>query len=403
MPSLSSAVLSPVDQKSTYIRMDDPSYVNVLVDTKATLVWPWVDVKVGTKNPGWLGQIVAGRDASSYYSRRETRFSQTPSQAEVHYDFGPAAWLKYQAVDLFSWVGPHPNPSGVTDATLRDIALSRIKRRINNSNEGFKALVPLLELRDLRRTVNGAVALTTDLIESLIEIKRTRGRSAFRYASKAWLTFGFGISPILRDIDNLSKSITAFLTKEGHVDRVVGTASKEWITQSTGDAITGAYLAPVRYTTRAQHSLSYRFIAGWRFSVNSATGYGAASHFGFTLPELVPALWEATAFSWVADYFGTIGAYLDDVFVGQAGESVYVLENRSYRVSSISTMVHYSDSPNALFVRNVPGIGTMDSYDFERTPQASLPPRILRWKTTDEIGIFAVTKLLNLASILGSK
>lgn len=358
-------------------------------------------------NPLWMKKVLLGQDASNKYRRYETTLhSQSPMLAVMLYQYlTTRSMMVVKYNNQFAW--PSAN---VTDSTLRDQALARVKRRINNMTETYQSLIPLAELRELRGLVGSLTSITTDTVKMIAELKRTKGRSLFSHVSKLWLTYSFGVRPMMADALDLSNSIWAYLTK-GDIknSRVRGTASKEWVTQSNtwATGVTGTYLLPVKYRYSTACYLSYRFTGAWNFNLRSNADYSALAHFGVTPPALVPALWETTAFSWVADYFGTLGDFLEDQFIGQAGSSAYFVENRYYRARTTGVLRGDFPSSNASQTftpkYDIPGTWDVERFELDRTPLASLPSRILRWKTMDEMGLRGVTKLLNLTAVLLSK
>lgn len=294
-------------------------------------------------------------------------------------------------------------PTGITDDVLRDQALAKVKRKLQGEVKSFEALVPLAEARDLSRTVRSAVELTTSVVKELLEIKRTRGKSAIRYASKAWLTYGFGISPILDDIHNLNVAISAHLLREDRMIRISSSANKKWLSSLPQVTTTFNRLARAVYNTRVEHYLSYRYVAGFNLPLKSSNNYGAHQQFGTDLPSLAGALWEATVFSWVADYFSNVGEYLSDTFEAPVGIPLYITLNRLY-IAKFESVGVPDFEPNVLVHSRVDGEASGRYLEFDRTliPGNALPRRKLRFRTHEEIADHGVTKLLNLAALLGS-
>lgn len=364
----------------------------------------WQNVLTRNSNPLWLKKVMSGTDASTAYSRSETSCKYLRRALAISQLISPTYSNQPQLFvsDLTILRGlPDVN---VTDSTLRDQALTRVKRRINNMTETYQSLIPLAELRELRGLVGSLTHMTTDTVKMIAELKRTKGKSLFSHVSKLWLTYSFGARPLMADIHDVSNSIWAYLTK-GDIkkSKVSGKASKEWLSRTTWQTTTGIGLMPARWMANKHSYLSYRFVGAWQFNLRSATDYSALAHFGVTPPALVPALWETTALSWVVDYFTTVGDFLEDQFVGHAGSSVYFVENRLYRSTSVGTVDHTIPASTATdkwsWKYNFPGGHETTRLEFSRTPLASLPSRILRWKTMDETGLNAVTKLLNLTAV----
>jgi len=263
-------------------------------------------------------------------------------------------------------------------------------------------LVPVAEIRDLSTTVKSLANLSLELMYNLINIRKTRGRSVLKFASKAWLTYGFGVRPLLDDVDSIIKSIQKYKDRNDHFVKLTGTAKRDWVTGYTGSNVTGNFVAPIASKTRVYHTLSYRWIAGLWLNLLSANTYTQQKHFGTELPDVLPALWEYTAFSWVADYFANVGELLEDVFWTPPGDSVYVLYNRKYTASFDQAVYHVPNVLDKAIFVDRPAMQRYTYWEFERSPQPSLPHIGFRFRTVDEVAKYGVSKLLNLVSVLNS-
>lgn len=122
------------------------------------------------------------------------------------------------------------------------------------------------------------------------------------------------------------------------------------------------------------------------------------------LPSLIPAFWELVPYSWVVDYFTTVGSFLDDTFVADQGKCIYVVECKKYTVKAMSTFVHVPNNSNCNIVSGYCEPAMAEWYSFRRTPLSKFPDRKLRFKTMAEIGgLGAFNKVLNLAAVLAGR
>lgn len=380
--------------------------------------------KEKVSNPDWKVKISKRQDASTPYHWRGV--TATPAKGsvrlQIYLDGYPSSGRTY-ARESITWPCRVPVVSlAQEDVALADLAVTRLKRKLGNRTQSFNSIIPLAELRELRQTVDGMATTTMKVLLALSDVKRTLKRTvrdvkdparlrkslvrAYKDASNIWLTYSFGVSPMMSTILDVNKSIASYLTRYDSIDRLTGSATKEWNTPEyrSDQAVTAVIGSYLETYTQAKHKLQYKYIAGHRFSLQSANDYGALDHYGIRPPSLVPALWELTAFSWVVDYFTTAGAFLDDTFTGTTGNSIYVIENRKYTIEA-STRVQYNKTytegnPSYLewVTTSVPG--KLYGHDFRRTVLNAYPPRVLRFRTLDEVGLNGVSKLLNLASIL---
>lgn len=365
------------------------------------------DERLTNSNPNFKQVIAKHGDASSPYYRRKC--FHTPEVVSGQ------SWSAPFAVDP-AWpyattgsdlsvgraLGPFHQVFSGDDTALKDLALARLKRKLSNHTKEFQALVPLAEVRDLRTTIVGAANITMKLVKDLVSIKRRLStKGAADLAAETWLTWSFGIAPTLSDIENLQESISHYLNANDYSVRLSGTASKDWKSRFTLGDMSALVNANLFTFNDYYHTLSYRYVAGFDLNIKSANNYGLSSHLGFEWTALPSTLWELTAFSWIVDYFSTVGAYLEDVFSSSPTTTRYCTLNRRYTVEG-ATYGEY---------RKVPGVncavteqhctpGPFKYYSFSREVLTQLPTRALRFKSVDEIGINAVNRLLNLASLL---
>lgn len=354
------------------------------------------DFRYVESDPSYKIKIAKRQDATRTYAIYGVSYDL---QALKGWGSDPSVDVKYSdSSTMFADVAS--TPSFLTDdPALSGLALTRLKRKLKRHIGSFDSLVPLAEIRDLRTTVKGLAELTTSLVKELIDIKRTRGRSAGRYASKAWLTYGFGLRPMIADADAICKSIVKYLERTDHSVRLAGSASRDWFSYGTNGAITSNRLGAYNNRWQMHHTLSYRYLALFYLPLRSSNSYGTSDHFGIGFPELIPAFWEATAFSWVVDYFTNVGEFLDDAFTSPPGDTIYVLKNTRLDIAGVADSYH---TPSK-FLSSSGGRMSFKFSLFTREPLGTQLPRVgLRVRSVDEIGKYGVSKLLNLVSILGT-
>jgi len=393
-------------QKSTYTLSDIPGTFE-LASINTTLAYgPTNDVTIGTNDRDWKVKIARGSDASGYYFRngRYCKFKNATATTQSQ------SWLSpfrvTNGINNFRGLLQWPDLSVVSDPVLLDQALAKIKRQIRQYDGDFNLMVPMAELGDLRSTIRGTADLATNLMKDLINIKKTRGASAAKYASKAWLNFNFGVKPMLSDAREIAESIAKYLNRQQGIKPLHGSASRSWVTSGKAVGFTGTYHARMRTDFAQVNNLSYKFTGAYNLVVNASNNFGIAAHLHLDPSGLLPAAWELIPYSWVVDYFTTMGAFLDDIFTSPGGSSKFLTCSRRYTCDYTETISHYLSPgafPNERYVRfddNTPGVGYVSLYEFERTVYSSIPSLSLRLKTIDEVGKHAVNKLLNLSSLL---
>jgi len=293
------------------------------------------------------------------------------------------------------------------DQGLYDRVAGIMRAKIAKSTPQFQSLVPMAEIGELRGTIRGLTYATHNMVAAMIELKRGRLKNfheAAKHASDIWLTFSFGVRPMLNDIDALSKQIADTLyAKHGNI--TVGTTqSKNWVSQGTAHGTKVALYANARGVPRYSHELTYRCSAGINPVITSGNNYTAVNDYGLGLNFAVPALWNVYPYSWVVDYFSTVGDYLEDTFIGTPGNTVYCSLTQTYKrlmICDYSQDLRSLPSGGVGFCSN--GSAFMRIYQTTRSSLPAIPARSLRFKTADEIAQGGVSKLLNLAALLPGK
>lgn len=349
-------------------------------------------------DPNWLALVEKGQSASHHYSKIEVTYR--PRRTNVYtvekYPGNASRVSDFSGSFIYDpWLFANRSD----DSALADLALKRLKSRIAEYEQSYQAFAPAAELRELRGLVVSAAFSATDLVYALLKIKKTKGKSAAQFASHTWLNWSFAISPTLSDIKNLASVIQQELNDPGGRKFTVrGSAKKDWVTSTTLNN-SSSFGGNSKIKARCEHNLSYRYVAGLKSAVRSANNYSTLSQFGIGVPQLVPALWELTAFSWLFDYFSTVGDYLEDTFTVDQNQSIYCVRTKKY----ICDVVFNVGPSEGYYVTGSTVSGTPSSGSFFETirlPSSSIPSRQLRFKTVDEIGKGAISKLLNLGSIL---
>jgi hypothetical protein len=366
--------------------------------------------KTTNSDPNYRVKIARRLNASQGYTKTWFSYFIRPTSASTFFfdKKGNPNYKVWSTGTMWS-IGLVPSSVVMTNTDAADIAVTRLKRKIQSHVKDMNALIPLVELRELRQTIAGGINLSTNLITALIHIKRTKGLSAYKYASEAWLTYNFGIKPLVSEIKSTTESINAFLARTDHSAKLSGkSSSKDSIVRTTGSLKTtggsACYGATIQQAMRRVSEFDYMVQALCVFSLRSANDYNAMQHFGASPSALVPAAWELTALSWVVDYFTTVGEYLDDTFTCTPVSTVYVNQTRKAVARGFTTFSHTATvhvNNGFLLTGDTGGESSWEYHEFERTVLATIPHRIVRIRTVDEVGKYSLNKLLNLCSVFG--
>jgi len=389
----------------------------------------------GYNNSDWDVLIDSHQDATSNYTR--------VAYDKIDTHIGRTYYLdkpgNYGVSDAYhtSLLLPTSIPSNADVISCKDIALAKLKKKLAEDTPRETGLTFLAELGKTRKLVAQVAQSTTNILSYLIMLNRGfrkpyRHRNVYRLndgldriiprdrirwrdtpygyhnrdvlalASDAWLNWSFGVKPLMYDVENSANALAAYLLRENYHQRYYGHHTVYWHaaqrinrTYSSGGAPGVSW-----YSDRNEQHMEYRceYNAGVSVPMRSGNSYTLNKAFGFTFGDIVPTLWEITPYSWVFDYFTTVGEFLEDTFVGDAGYPYYVCFSEKFTCQSIISWYNVMTSLNW---GDSIGQTSGQVVIFKRTKLApTIPRRALRFKTYDEIGKNAVNKVLNLASVL---
>lgn len=388
------------------------------------------ETKIGQKDTDWRLKIAKSQDATGPYTRK------CWDHIVPHYT-NIRAWTTNGSGDLaeqnmlnMEFSAHNIAGSGNVDNALADRALARLKSKISNQYlHNARMFVPTAELRELRKSIKDAASHTEVALEAIYKAlfvaknvkklrlprnlaKQVRAREiserrerTIDYIQSTWLQWSFGMAPLISDIMGALESVDRFLDRPMNKMRVRTSATKEW--QGGFKSVSGNQNGwSTDITANAHYTLQYAYVAGLDFDVFSANNYGIAKHLGYdNFGSQVPSLiWELTAFSWVFDYFTTVGAYMNDTFVFPSGFTTYIVRTRKYtcQIDERCDMVESQNQIgwyNHAILDSVIEPGYAKYIELQREKLTSLPRRSIRVKSLDEIGQNAVSKLLNLGAL----
>lgn len=351
-------------------------------------------------DPDWRTKVATLQNATNPYSRKGSNFVSpriSGSMKWISVSEPTRPWLTIAR--FYGQSAPIVYPE--SDSVLADMALKKLKRKLNGRVGDFQASVPAAELRELKTTVEQVMSMSMELFKGLIRIKRTKGASAFKAASHAWLAFGFGVSPLVNDTKEILKSIQKYMERKDQILKLSAQAGRDWVSTRTVYPYDST-ATQCRYglTYVEEHSLSYRYTCGFDLNIRSANDYTLVDHLHFEIGALAPIFWELTPWSWVLDYFGTVGAFLDDEFSSDPSKFLWGCLNRRYTYKALVIPSLSGFSPKQIYTRDEYQEGSIEYFSFDRSTLTTLPSLALRWKTPAEMRKFGLNKLTNLAAVL---
>lgn len=371
------------------------------------------DLLNSSDNPDFQVNIAKRIDAGSDYLRkRELKLELLKAFATCKYNNSYYTGNVSLYPSQFSHVDYTANDTGIF-LSNREIALKRLKRKLSVKEGRFDALIPIAEAKDLKTTVQSMVSLTGDFLNGVVNFKRgLKGNpkkavsNLSKFVSEAWLTYSFGIKPTVSDFEGLVDSISSRLERPRSIRELGGqTYDFQDTPQVVSNYIAGSFLSPdssilVKTTGRFHHKMVWIYTAGRYIDLQSSShNITRSDQFGLNWSKIVPAAWELCPYSWLVDYFVTVGDFVDNVFESPANNTIY-----NYLTVFQKSVLHTStDFAVGKYVANPTKVVTSSPFrDIEivrRTRLAQLPHASLRIKTLDEIGANAVNKLSNLFAL----
>lgn len=398
MPTVTFPMRGVFRQTSRY-QLTDGSWRDYSVQSQETNLLIGIGARTTNSDPNWKAKISKGANMTlPYYV---SWYEQKPSVNSCE-AYNPVnsirSFDKTIRTGFEGW-----NPLTRTDPVLLDQVVASFKRKLSSHHVGSSSLgAPLAEIKEVRGLIGNASTLVSDTLKTLIEIKRTKGRSVVKYASAKWLEMNFGLLPLIDDIDAGVRSLASWLNRSDRPVRITSHALKHY-RSSYANRSAGAYGTWLELRESYDCELSYKLIGGYnlRLEATDSDGYNLRSHLGLRLCDLPSVAWELTAYSWVVDYFVTVGPWLDDMFYSPPGELKYLCLNRRFKADCLGQYSYASNGSTILSSSNSPASASL--FEFERTSLTTLPHAQLRFRTVDEIGNFGLSKVLNLASVLAGR
>jgi len=379
-----------------------PSIYNFYEDGKLSSYWDTIrlwgyNTKNGFGDTDFLNKIEKKQDATLPYERKvhHTR----AMKATVDWKVGRQHRFA-QRVDSLETLPKNFTPW--VDTSVNEIASNIFKSKFSEKYSEFQSLIPLAELKETRGLIRTTADITERLLLELIAIKRGRGsvKRISHLASDAWLQYSFAINPTIGDIESLLDTIGDHLTRNDMMFNISKGFTKN--RQSVVRGTNPSYLPDMtlNWSRSINEWVGYRYTGGYLLNLQSGNDYSTFKRFGLTYQSLPLVGWELTPFSWVVDYFTTMGDFLEETFTSQPGKSVFLCNTHKYTRVAITTGYFTPNAGNVKIVSQKvePEIS---SYTYmKRTQQSALPHRALRFKTYDEIAYRSINKLLNLSSVL---
>lgn len=379
-----------------------PGELPVVQESTGTDVQMGQTSRTTSGDANWRTKVFKKQDATNTY--RVTGFRDVHAPSARCRAINSAGGYPIEVYDRriqmdssYTLLGP------TTDADLLADVSARMKRKLRTKTGEMRALTPIVEFRDLARSAEGIANFCWDFVTLITNLRKFKpkvsARDFERMMADAWLNWNFGIAPLITDVDNAVVAMETFLARKDYPVRLSSAKEKTW-SNGSRTSLSNFQNVEVGCTSSVEHKLSYRITAGFDIKILSSNNYTAWDHYGINLKRVPVSLYELTGFSWMADYFVNIGAFLEDAWYTPPGVTRYISVARKYEAKAHLRLDYRPTHPKAVLTDQSVTDGKWLFYEFERSSLASLPSIDFRFKTRDETANYAVSKLLNLLAIL---
>jgi len=276
----------------------------------------------GVNNPRYKAQIAAGENAGTSLNVTGQTLQVFGGSNSATFKTSPTSKYSGDEIDCYLGLGPtYGSPS--FDSKAQAAAVKSLYSKIRQAHQQFAGGVFLGEIKE---TVGLILHPASNLVKlSLQHVARTqhkllrlkkkgyRAKQLTKAATDDYLTWVYGASPLMGDIEDLSKALQRILSDP---PRTRIKAKGEYATFTS--AVLGADELGSLYTDKAERLTSYSAVKYYGMFEEAKRDDGVlaqcqrvADLSGFNLRSFIPTVWELIPFSFVADYVVNIGDMLE--------------------------------------------------------------------------------------------
>lgn len=239
----------------------------------------------------------------------------------------------------------------------------------------------LKTLSMLRKPFSSALKLTQKILRKQTSLI-SRGMSASKALSSAWLEYRYGFQPLMYDISDLTTSLAAQKRLPFVVLRCSSKTELKCSPKATPFSHSYNYYTVFEGEYSVQSSCMIK--AGYRFKLKDSS-YGAflESSLGLSLRDVPNTVWELIPFSFVVDWFANVGSWIKTIcpnpnieilsaYLSTTKEDIYIDDYLRMKMDTAADGLPYGwlsvSSPNRIYsietlynrqVNNLPAHGSL--------------------------------------------
>lgn len=285
-----------------------------------------VDEKTGVTNPSWRKQIASFQNATTAYVRRSGVVRDKPGAISAEVIVTGDRRRVELSGDL---VRVATSLAQASETAAEQRARIDFYKKLKRTQTELAGGVFLGEIREAAALIRKPFIKIPELINGYsrqakaiarVPKKRLTWSQREKKLADAWLTTSFGILPLASDVEDAAKALASLLNQGRH-RRVRGIGIDELQSQSLtplslytpGDGSTGLKLA-LETHTESWAQCKVRYVGG---VVTRAVGPDLSSmpdisrRFGVGVSDFIPTIYELLPWSFLVDYFATVGDVLN--------------------------------------------------------------------------------------------
>jgi hypothetical protein len=397
------------------------------------------DVAAGFKNPLWRTQVRNGTQAGTPYTRevfrvveddlftmeyrQKAQFAVCPESHGFH---SQQLRMDRRSRSCFDPNALNHLPDQIPRAESQ--ANARLRTAIREEYEHMNSLITLAEGRQavaqLRRPYKAVQDQILKYLDSAdVKLKNLRGRNPSKWKklakarrdaemrnalAESWLETTFGLVPTLSDAKAATEALARFIN---------GSATRRSAVKGYGEAVSysspgpstavlgGHFRATRNIRTTTTDTVVYR--AGLRLdTVTNMTDFGRLKDvYGFQPRNFLPTLYEVIPYSWLVDYFTTLGSAINLNTISTA-KVLWVVKSTKRRTVRESIWVPDFSVAMSLGSQYAGGSGRTGKNVYERTTVARetlvgdvIPYIVPRVKSFSEVNPLQASNILALVQV----
>lgn len=306
---------------STVFRPNVPDLTNSYVVNKGPdILYSFTRTTTPDNIPGYRDLIRRGLPASTLLSGSRVSFRPHPASIlqYSHSSLNPNL-VQLVGFDGWTFLGTSYSLPSFSDESLRIRALQQFLSSYQSNIRQFSGGVFLGEIKEtlallvrpgkiVRKSLDAYYSRAKKVRKRASRGRgslKSRARNAARALSNEWLTYKFGISPLLQDISDASHALAEISANRRLQQRINGVSSaRNYSPRSVVRTLTQSSLRFDVYELSEQE-LTYHYHGSMWLDTGSPTQ--VINSLGFAPQEWLPTAWELIPYSFVIDYFTNIG------------------------------------------------------------------------------------------------